>query len=186
MKQRVLVFPVMLSLLLTAACGNIAEFIEQEPGPGDVGRRCTLAACTSGFTLRVPLTVSFQVLRASTVSVCRNTVCYTSSLATLEETHYPETIRAVRISDPSQHDPQNTPLIEFLAERLANGGYRLHFSYEQGSSENLRNGDVYDVTVTDEHGTKLVDEHETISYDAFQPNGPECSPTCWVATIDKT
>lgn len=183
MKRRVLAFPVMLSLLLTACF--YADFFDG-PGPDDSGRMCTLVGCFSSFTLKAPLTVSFEVLRASTVSVCRNGVCYSSSLATLQESHPPDTSGSVRFPDLSQRDMLHTPLIQVLAERLASGGYQLQFSYEPWFTEEFHDGDVYDVTVTDEHGARFVDVHETVSYELFQPNGPECGPTCGRATIDRT
>ena len=183
MKRSVLVFPVMLSLFLTACL--YADLFEG-PQPDDSGRMCTLVGCFSSFTLKVPLTVSFERLRASTVFVCRNGTCYSSSLAALQESHPPDTNGAVRFPDLSRRDTQHTPLIQVLAERLASGGYQLQLSYEPWFTEEFHDGDVYDVTVTDDQGTKSVDVHETVSYELFQPNGPECGPTCGRATLDKT
>jgi hypothetical protein len=173
----------MLSLLLSAC---IAADLFDGPLPGESGRGCTLVGCFSSFTLKTSLPVSFEVLRASTVSVCRNGTCYSSSLATLQESHPPDTSGSVRFPDLSRRDTQHTPLIQVQAVRLASGGYQLQFSYEPWFTEGLQNGDVYDVTVTDEQGTRFVDVHETVLYETFQPNGPECGPTCGRATIDRT
>lgn len=183
MKRRVLVFPVMLPLLLTAC---IAADLFDGPQPAEYGRGCTLVGCFSSFTLKAPLTVSFEVLRASTASVCRNGTCYSSSLTALQESYPPDTSGSVRFPDPSRRDTQHTPLIQVLAERAASGGYQLQFSYEPWSTEAFHDGDVYDVTVTDGNGTKFVDVHETVSYELLQPNGPECGPTCGRAMIDRT
>ncbi|WNG48377.1 hypothetical protein F0U60_32815 [Archangium minus] len=99
----------------------------------------------SGFTLRVLLDVSFEVLRKGNVAVCLNSLCYTSSLR----------------------------------------GFLLELSYGMWAPSGAQLGDVYGMTLTDEHGTKLVDLHETLSYEVLQPNGAECPAMCLRATIDK-
>ncbi|HEX5747007.1 MAG TPA: hypothetical protein VFZ09_12245 [Archangium sp.] len=153
--------------------------------PG-TGRICTLIGCESGFWLKVPVNLHFEQLRASTVTVCRNALCYSSSLATLAEPSGPDSGNRVTFPDPAQRDTLHTPLIHAEVRRAASGGYQLHVSYSPWASGELRNGDVYDVTLTDKRGRKPLKVHETVSYEVNQPNGPECPSTCLGIEIDKT
>lgn len=182
MKRCVLVIPVMLSLLLTSC---IAADLFDGPLPDESSHMCTLVGCISSLTLKTPLPVSFEELRASTVSVCRNSTCYSSSLSALQESNPPDTSGSVRFPDLSRRDTQHTPLIQVLAVRRASGGFQLQFYYEPWFTEELEDGDVYDVTITDERGERSVDMHETVSYERFSPNGPECGPTCGHVTIER-
>ncbi|PTL82624.1 hypothetical protein DAT35_17675 [Vitiosangium sp. GDMCC 1.1324] len=177
----------MLPLLFTAACGRVDANSEEavkedsmDQGADSAGR-CTLAGCSSGFELRVPIHVSLEKLRTSTVSVCHNTLCYTSGLETLGKTN-----NTIHFPDLSKRDAEHTPLIVVAVDQPTNSGLQLQLSYDTWSLKDVQDGDAYDVTLTDEHGEKFVEVHETVSYQTLQPNGPQCAPTCWRATIDKT
>jgi hypothetical protein len=52
--------------------------------------------------------------------------------------------------------------------------------------EGARDGDVFDVTLTNARGRKLVDVHQPVTYTVSYPNGsPQCG-RCMQAVVDKT
>lgn len=200
MTHCILAFPVVLTLLFTAACDKPESVRDaprlQSPDPAvrdaprlpppESGRVCSLIGCASGFSLKVRVGIRFEQLRASTVTVCHNARCYSSSLATLAEPPGPGSGRSISFPNPSQRDTLHTPLISASVWPAASGGFLFDVSYLPWSDGELQDGDVYDVTLTDAHGRRLVNVHEKVSYQLSQPNGPECGSPCHGVAIDRT
>lgn len=146
---------------------------------------CTLIGCGPTFLLKVPLQVPFQRVRESTITVCLNQSCYTSSFEKLAEPPGPGSGSHISFPNLQERDATHTPLIDATVWPLERGGYRLDVSYMPWAMDG-KNGDEYTVLVVDKKGDKLVDVHEKVSYKISQPNGPKCGPTCRHVLIDKT
>ena len=158
-----------LIVLFTLGCGD-GGVDGGATGPGGI---CTAQGCGTPVTLhsKIPA-VTVQELQSSTLRVCRNQVCFESSLAAWQSAEGAGT-PIPSFPDPSQRDTLHTPIIGAYVFTGA-GEFRLQINYTPWLTAELQDGDTYDVTLTASDGTKLVDSHQTVRYVISHPNGKDC------------
>jgi hypothetical protein len=142
---------------------------------------CTLVGCSPSLTLRSgTLAVTEQQIQGSTIRVCRNQVCFDSTFAGWQPPPEGGGSGIGDFPDVSQRDTLHTPLINAVVWRQADG-FRVDVSYRAWLTTDVRDGDVYDVTITMNDGNKLIDSHQSVSYVISHPNGEHCGPECHTA-----
>jgi hypothetical protein len=129
---------------------------------------CSLAGCSSGFAVSAPrVAIDHQGILGSTLSACRNGKCLTRALADWDGTAGQE------LHDADLADWVRLGIIE------ETGSTHFEVFYTVAVNGPLPAGDVYDVTLTTSDGRKAIEVHHTAAYLSFQPNGPDCEPTCY-------
>ncbi len=127
---------------------------------------CTLIGCVSGFAVSTHLSLGDGSTSESvtiTGEVCRNDGC-DAFVVTPHATKAPTCVVY-----GTQHSDCR------LSQRADRTWTLLlsRFSGEHADGDGLR------LTVRRAPATTILDVTRRISYDPYQPNGPECEPTCW-------
>jgi hypothetical protein len=154
-----------LVVALAAGCGGA--------GSGGQVRTCTQIGCVSAFIVQASaIPLDLAGIQASTLKVCRNGACLESSLASWDG-RLPFIYR-----DPTQQAQLQVKVYDEPA------GARFEITYAPGVDGALPDGDVYDVTLTAADGSTPIQlQHKSVTYQASQPNGPDCPPICYAAFV---
>jgi hypothetical protein len=130
---------------------------------------CSLAGCTSGFAVSAPhVTTDHLQILASTLTACRNGSCLTHPLADWDG----------RSGQQIYEEGHADWILLGIIEEGATTHFEIDYLVPKRDGERLPDGDSYDITLA-AGDTKLIDVHHAASYRMFQPNGPDCAPTCW-------
>jgi hypothetical protein len=158
----------------------IATWASQSCSGLDSG--CTTIGCPWTAQITADLPVGFDQLRGTTLSVtaCRNDLCQSGTFA---------------VSDPIADgiglgvkfpDAGNTPPASASVHGGPGGSLWLEVDWRPDDSADLKPGDKYRVTVTGAAGASILALDETApAYQASQPNGASCGPTCRSVVIDR-
>jgi hypothetical protein len=148
---------------------------------GSDEKTCSTVGCDANVTIITDLSMTFEQLQKSTISVCRNDVCLMGSFSTLNARPAPGTGVIIPISaDANAHA---SVIVSLPASGI---GLSLDVYWNSVDPTQLQNGDVYRLVVLDEAGLMQVSIQETVpQYEESHPNGPDCAPTCRQFTIDK-
>ncbi|RKH08111.1 hypothetical protein D7V97_20440 [Corallococcus sp. CA053C] len=159
-----------LALLLVAGCASTPP---EPPGPHEQYVSCTLIGCTTGMTLLMTADISREQLQASTLTICRNDVCYPTRLAGLRAgMQWPEPVGRL-----------GKPTMELQVQSLEEGVQGLLIYYLSNDDDGWKDGDVFVVTLKGGDGRSIVNFRGTARYQTVQPNGPLCDGTCHVAVF---
>ncbi|QSQ27502.1 hypothetical protein JY651_22445 [Pyxidicoccus parkwayensis] len=168
-------------------CGGPASLAPTSTGAAQPGRDkvCTLIGCIPGATWKKTVDVPLSVLRASTLTACRNDVCASIDLAGFSEEVGPGGYPVRNfLQVPSNGIPaKDQPHVSIGVFPVPQQGFELSVSYDTPPRAVLENGDVYAITIQTRDGRKLVDERSSVMYRISQPNGPDCPPTCMYAVM---
>jgi hypothetical protein len=126
------------------------------------GEECTEADCWSGLTVSAHLYVEKEVLERSMVTFCTNGKCTTG-----------------RPAPPGELPSLRSP---FAVTEDVSGWNRLDAISALVTGNR---GDRFGLKIVTDAGDVLLDVERSVSaYEKQYPNGPECSPTCSVGTMD--
>jgi hypothetical protein len=135
--------------------------------------------------MKVKVDASFEELRSSTLTLCRNDSCHALSFKGLSTPEPDGRIVNGRVYFPRFGEARVGELsYDAAVEPLAMGGFMLRMNYSPSSAADLKDGDVYTVTIKTGAGRKLIDMRQTATYEVTQPNGPECGPVCRQARLN--
>lgn len=134
------------------------------------GPSCTLIGCASGASVLVGLFPETDAprLTGATLDVCFNATCRSvviqelpamNAIAELRLDADPRVLVSIALTDPLQR-------IEIVA------------SFSSDSFEVFRDGDEYRVRLVGSESSTLADRAWSATYRTWQPNGPDCEPTC--------
>ncbi len=161
-----LAWPLLASVALPSCAGSLADKV------------CTLVGCSSGAGIDATLDVTYADLRLASITVCRNDTCVSGILT-------PPT------SQPMDHEGVNAVITSTSVQEhvthatLSSDGssWRIHLDWREGTTDTLKDGDTYRLTLTSTQGRSLGMLTGHASYHDFQPNGPDCDPTCRSAAV---
>ncbi|MFP2928275.1 hypothetical protein ACLESO_24370 [Pyxidicoccus sp. 3LG] len=172
-----------MTLLSLAACEVLGE--SGPFGDSPQGQPCTLIGCGAAMSMTRHVDASFEELRSSTMTLCRNEGCSTLSFAGFSEPDERGNITHNRVYFPRDGERrEGTPLYDASVQPAPGGGFELHISFTAWSAAELKDGDVYAVSVVTSGGRKLVDVRRAVTYQESQPNGPKCGPACRTSRLD--
>ncbi|WP_164020507.1 hypothetical protein [Pyxidicoccus trucidator] len=168
-----------MALLALAACQEMDDFGTPQ------GQPCTLIGCGAAMSMTRHVDASLDELRSSTMTLCRNEVCYTLSFAGFSEPDERGNITHNRVYFPMHGEwREGTPLYDASVHSAPGGGFELHISFTAWSAAELKDGDVYAVSVVTSAGRNLIDVRRAVTYLESQPNGPKCGPPCRTSRLD--
>ena len=138
---------------------------------------CTLIGCSSGATLTIDTAADVLIPERSTATVCFNDTCVVGVLPRLPTARLPGSGAGFEFPERS-----GVSVTAWAADDVTSRG-RVEITWSFfDSAVRLGAGDRYRVTVTDPDGLTIVTEEPTaVSYDAYEPNGSSCGPTCHYA-----
>jgi hypothetical protein len=124
-------------------------------------------------TVKVDAPATVEIIRASTLTACWNDDCHSLSLATLQV-----------VTEPS-HAPVDIQPVD--VELVSAGGKQYLDVLFVATNENAaHDGDRFRVALNDASGAELLSIDDKIAhFSTSRPNGPDCDPVCYDATIDK-
>ena len=183
MKLRALLLSTVLGLAAIVACSESDSSStfpkELETDASDrsspPGKECCTALCFSDFEQSFAVDVDDARLRASTMAVCRNGNCFEMSLGEA----VPDSGTAfggVALSDGGSSDRERASVMVVKEDRT-----KLTVSYTLARTSDYRDGDVYEVTLTDAKGTVLHHRESAVTYDVAS----YCCQLCAHATFDE-
>ena len=132
------------------------------------GRSCTRSDCESGVTYTTGLSLGGIDPAALEITVCRNTVCATTSLVQRDAALWQATLIGPlggRIELAGAADPRQL---------------RITLT---GTASALSDGDVYVVRVRVPGQAPLVDTTRPVTYELVRPDGGDCDAGCAQASL---
>ena len=135
---------------------------------GSEGKTCGTAGCTSGAWMHIPLASSVANQANTTVTVCRNTECYTSALPA---------VPAVGGAGTDLVFAAATFVVGNLYQGT-NQSIGLDLEWRVDAASQVQDGDRYVVTFTDATGATTTMLDKTATYQVLAPNGDTCAPVC--------
>ena len=135
---------------------------------GSESNTCGTAGCTSGAWLRIPLASSVASQANTTVTVCRNTECYTSVFPA---------VPAVGGAGTDLVFPAATFVVGTLYQDT-DQSIELDIEWRVDAASQVQDGDHYIVTFTDATGATTTMLDKTATYRALAPDGDACAPVC--------
>jgi hypothetical protein len=172
--------------LLVALAAPLALGCAATDSPADAApESCELAGCPWVFSLALDLPTTWETMRGSTVTVCRNGVCAAGSYSCLPESPGVDVGRACPL--PTVDVGGTAVTVSAHVFVAADGTMYLHVTWDAYSPGDYTSpGDTYLVEVRDSAGAAIVDHTEVVGeYDVTWPNGLGCEPTCHEATFDR-
>ncbi len=155
----------LLALLAVGALSGCVAFDEGSPlSPG--GRGCTLIGCVNGAKLSVRIATSKETLLASAIEVCRNEQCSVATVTEVPDSASSGAGGALVGPVQASFTVWGAEAGRFLVEVTAMG----EGPYPYG----LKDGDAYELRVTDASGATLAEANATVTYAEGYPNGKEC------------
>lgn len=151
---------------------------------GANARACSAIGCGSAVTIKTPLRATFPTIRASSIEVCRNAVCLSGSFATLTDPPSPGTGVGVSFPEPQTIDRDHTAHVDATISATGATGLQLEVAYWPWSMDDLRDGDLFELTVRDGAGRTVASASRSATYRTSYPNGKECGPVCRTATVE--
>jgi hypothetical protein len=161
----------------------------------NLSKECSLVGCEDGAQISVHLGLAPKDLVGSTFTVCRNGVCSSGVLTPYDAgPAYANYLGGIFLNGALfEHD------LDFRDE--PDGGEEADFEVQSDfelepdgavatlangalARPSIQDGDVYEVKIVASNGTTIFDATHTATYATLQPNGPDCDPTCHIATID--
>jgi hypothetical protein len=153
----------------------------------DPSQACTdPSACGAAATIKLdlPPTLAFPYLATSTITVCRNDLCFMGAFATINAPPSPNTGVGLAISQAP--DGGKTMGANALLMATQSGTYWLQVFWPLGLGGAAVDGDKYKVNVTDGSGADVIAPFEkTATYDTSYPFGKECPTTCQSVVFDE-
>jgi len=147
--------------------------------------RCEMEGCRWVFSLSLDLPTTWETMRGSTVTVCRNGACAAGSYSCLPESPGVDVGRACPL--PTVDVGGIAVMVSAHVFVAAGGAMYLHVTWDAYSPGDYTSpGDTYRVEVREPAGAAIVDHTEVVAeYEITYPNGSSCRPTCHEATIDR-
>lgn len=140
---------------------------------------CCTAGCGPIFQTSWP-DFDDATLQTSKFSFCRNTECYEISLA---DVVLPSPAGGIAVPfDTSNRDETHAALVylHIWGREEPGASRRLGLDYLPWASNDWKDGDVYEVTMTDGEGSVLAHRQEAVTYTTH----PVCCQICPTATLD--
>lgn len=133
---------------------------------------CSILSCESGATWQRTLSVATADLTILQVTICRNGACASGGVRAPTE---PGGDYICDLSGAVQASCSLTPSSGTSATLNASASIAVAVAVD---------GDEYELRVAvGQSPPPLIDEKVAASYAVLQPNGPECAPTCKLATL---
>jgi hypothetical protein len=76
-----------------------------------------------------------------------------------------------------------TGRVSYVTLTSDGGPWRLYVSWKESSANAVQDGDTYRLSLTSSKGVALTTQTGRATYHDFQPNGPDCDPTCKSASV---
>jgi len=152
----------MLAPVLAGGCGDSSPK-SQPPAP-----------CTSGAWLHISLSSTVATLAQPTVTVCRNSVCYTSVFQQLP---------SIGSGGTPEQAMSDTAAITGTLWRKSDGSVSLDIEWRIDDQSQLVDGDHYVVTLADGAGTATAVLDKTATYVMSAPGVADAGPICMQATL---
>jgi hypothetical protein len=151
----------MLAPVLASACGDSSPKT-QAPEP-----------CTSGALMHIPLQSNVVAMTQPTVTVCRNSVCYTSVFPQLPSTGSSGNVQAM----------SDTAAITGTLWRNLDGTVTLDIEWRIDDQSQLVDGDHYVVTLANGAGAATAVLDKTATYAMSAPGVADAGPVCLQAKL---
>lgn len=147
------------SLLATSflACGDNSN-----------SNACGTNGCSNGAWLHIPMTLSASALLNQSVTVCRNSECYTAALPAVPGS---DTAGAVV-------DFTDATMVVGTIWQETNLTTGIDIEWRVSDASVLQNGDHYVVTLVSASGASTTLLDKTATYQTIAPNGASCPPVC--------
>jgi hypothetical protein len=149
------------------------------------------SACgpTATIKLDLPPTLSFGDLEPSTITVCRNDLCFSGAFASINAPPSPNTGVGIAIAsavDGGVDGSAQGTGASALLMATQTGTFWLQVFWPLGLGGAPADGDQYKVTVVDGTGMDVITPFEkAATYDTSQPFGKECPTTCQNVVFDE-
>jgi hypothetical protein len=141
---------------------------ENEAPPAG-GGACTFMGCADTAMLNARLAATPAKLDGATITACWQQMCATASLPALtgqDAAYFAMQADGIDANGWLETD-DNGVYVEVTVNPLGT----------------VDNGDSYRLLVVDASGQTLLDRQAIATYTIFQPNGPDCDPTCHTVTF---
>lgn len=149
------------------------------------GQLCTLIGCGPAMMLTRHIDASFEELRSSTMTLCRNKDCYTLRFANFSKPDEHGNMLFNRAYYPMYgQQVDGMPNYDASVFSAPGGGFKFSASFTPWSHGERKDGDVYAVRVVTSKGRKLIDVRRTVTYKESWPNGPQCGSVCRTSRLD--
>jgi hypothetical protein len=148
----------------------------------NIGRGCTLIGCAWTAVVLADVPGSWAEASAAMIVVCRNGVCQMGTLAGAVAAPPVGVGLGVPLHDSS---PSDAGILAIPQVSLFNAAGGVYLQASWPANLDVKNGDVYQVSVMSGSGETIVSLSETASYTVSTPNGPDCGPTCHSFTADR-
>jgi hypothetical protein len=135
-------------------------------------KTCTTANCTAGASMQIDMQSTASSLVGQTVTVCRNAECYSAVLPAPPPAN-----------STSPFSFAGTTSVAGEVWSLSDQTTRLDLEWllpKDGQPPSL---DRYTVSLTDGSGVSSTLLDKTAAYQKESPNGDECGPVCWHASL---
>ena len=156
--------------LLPFCCGAIA--LAYVFALANCSKTCNEAGCISGASVGINMQSSPGSLAGQTAAVCRNTECYSALLPTVASA-----------SSVSRFTFAGTTQVEGELSALPDQSTRLLIKWRNMDETLPPLTDRYTVSLTDAAGTSSTLLDKTATYSKSSPNGDDCGPICWQASL---
>ena len=140
---------------------------------------CTEAGCTSTVSSSATVNVDLAAMDGAPVTICCNSSCVNgTTVATTHVENGEET--SVLLCE----FPDNSGRASCVGRATDSAGVTLALTYYLDDDE-TPDGDSYrfEVRSPDDTNEVLVLTEGSVTFTVSQPNGPECEPTCYNATL---
>ena len=165
-------------LLAAAALGGIqlSSCIFDDSNQND---GCTLAGCGGGFRLETRLELPLASFHGAEARVCRRGECRSGRLEVTDRFD----LVSASLAPSGDSGPARGKLLVGALATDEPGVTRLlvEWDWETGWSPK-QSSDTFEVYI-DADGMSLFARRKTLKYSILEPNGAECGPTCYGASI---
>jgi hypothetical protein len=153
---------------LPCCCGAIALALAL----ANCSNTCEEAGCISGASMGIDMQSSPGSLAGQTATVCRNTECYSALLPTTSSA-----------SSDSRFAFAGTTQVEGELSVMPDQSTRLLIRWRDMDETQPPPTDRYTVSLTDAAGTSSTLLDKVATYSKSSPNGDDCGPICWQASL---
>ena len=151
------------------------------PSPAPYGEVCA-AMCPEPFQAAFWPQIDDATLQKSTLSVCRNAECFSTTLAEIPLSTASDSGYGKEILCSQEREQSSAPLIQIIiwGRETPDEPRRMNVSYRPWIASDWKDGDVYELTLVDDKGTVFLHRQTTAAYAVTDG----CVGKCGTANLD--
>lgn len=173
------------ALALVAPIALAASACDLDPTANDV-KACTAIGCGLGASFELPLTGTWDEIRALKAQACAKSHCCAGSLDVGATPPAPYTGLGGALKPESFTEDSGGSTCPSVVVRNDGGSFLLEVEWPMLGPGDVYGtpataGDVWSVDLFRADGTRVGGLRQAATgYDSYRPNGPSCEPTCFV------